>query len=56
MYQNPLFDKIEIKKQPVLNYLMPYYFTKINNYKGRKNEPTKWKKIRKGILKIETKK
>jgi hypothetical protein len=28
--------RLKFKKQPVLNYLMPYYFTKINNYKGRK--------------------
>jgi hypothetical protein len=36
---------------------MPYYFTKINNYKGRKNEPIQsGKRLEKASLKIENKK
>jgi hypothetical protein len=35
---------------------MPYYFTKINNYKGRKKRTyTKWKRLEKGISKMENK-
>jgi hypothetical protein len=35
---------------------MPYYFTKINNYKGGKNEPIQsGKRLEKASLKIENK-
>jgi hypothetical protein len=36
---------------------MPYYFTKINNYKGRKKRPIQsGKRLEKASLKIENKK
>jgi hypothetical protein len=34
---------------------MPYYFTKINNYKAGKRTYTKWKRLEKASLKMENK-
>jgi hypothetical protein len=56
MYQNPLFDKIEIQETTCFKLFGCHYFTKINNYKGRKKRTyTKWKRLEKASLKMETK-